>query len=652
MAKRIIKKIPFEDETIVFETPDGKKHTIECTEGSYTEESVELDAAEAVILDQMVKDRLQEAQQQQDTQEVQSATGGNPITDDQKPKEQGNRAVEESLAALDSFFKQPEIAEAVAQQEELQQLMRLPLSQIEALPHEKRELVWQELGRQIVEMPGFVECINAIADMGKCATAAMQGWKPLLQQMAEAANKTISGISAAMESIRKGVANLLSADDLAALHTWATLAPYIEEEADAHPEKYGEQATEPASANELIAAAARRARADGKDIPPLKAEEEPEQLQTQLDLIAATALRTPEDGKEDTPAALIEKIKKMPVLNPQAHIMPNNALMNAMQYSDAFNAGELALPVIPAKGRQKEISAYTIINYNPDETSTGNTGVTITDPKLTEYERNVSNAIISLWFEAEKLNVEPVFTTDTIYRAMPGGGEAASPQQKSAITKAFEKFRRIHMTIDATDELRKRGAIKSSETFKLDDYYFNVRRAKRTSKHSGQSVIAYQMIGKPVILQYAEMTGQILSVPAKHLTIRKIDKSGRISTELVTMNADRQAITGYMMRRIAVMKHDLDAARDRLKSYERKRKQNPGQELPQKPLAAFRQQSNTILFESLFAQVGISTTDRKQLMLYRNFCYEVLEYWKATGFIKGYAEQSKGRKIIGISIEL
>lgn len=118
------------------------------------------------------------------------------------------------------------------------------------------------------------------------------------------------------------------------------------------------------------------------------------------------------------------------------------------------------------------------------------------------------------------------------------------------------------------------------------------------------------------------------------------------------MNADRQAITGYMMRRIAVMKHDLEAARDRLKSYERKRKQNPEQELPQKPLAAFRQQSNTILFDSLFAQVGISTTDRKQLMLYRNFCYEVLEYWKATGFVKGYAEQSKGRKITGIAIEI
>ena len=309
------------------------------------------------------------------------------------------------------------------------------------------------------------------------------------------------------------------------------------------------------------------------------------------------------------------------------------------------------MPVIPAKGRQKEIAAYTIINYEP-ETSPGETGITITDPKLTEYERNVSNAIISLWVEAEKLEVEPVFTTDTIYRAMPGGGETASPQQKGAITKAFEKFRRIKMTIDATDELRKRGAIKSSETFRLDDYYFNVRRAQRTSKHGGQSVTAYQMLGKPVILQYAEMTGQILSVPAKHLTIRKIDKGGRISTELVTMNADRQAITGYMMRRIAVMKHGLDAARDRLKSYERKRKQSPEQELPEKPLAAFRQQSNVILFDTLFSATDTATSNDVQAKRNRDFCFDVLEYWKATGFIKGYGKQSKGRKITGIVIEI
>lgn len=576
--------------------------------------------------------------------------------------EKGKQAADEYARTLAQ--NTPALADAMQgalsaiSQEELQQLMRLPLSQIDLLPDEKKEAVFAEMGRQIVEIPGFVEGIQALAEAGQ---RAAQNFEKVIRPAAQTFRSAIDnlsawaqGIDAVMERMRAAVNSLLSDDTRQALQTWAELAPYIEAEADAHPEKYGKNAEEPASADELVRAAARRARADGKDIPPLKVEE-PEQLAIELNLptdsaqagTVADAKTEPETIKEDTPAGLIERMKKMPVLNPQAHIMPNNALMNAMQQTGAINAGELALLVIPAKGRQKEITAYTIIDYEP-----GETGITITDPKLTEYERNVSNAIVSLWVEAEKLEVEPVFTTDTIYRAMPGGGETASPQQKGAITKAFEKFRRIHMTIDATDELRKRGVIKGSDTFKLDDYYFNVRRAKRTSKHSGQSVTAYQMLGKPVILQYAEMTGQILSVPAKHLTIRKIDKSGRISTELVTMNADRQAITGYMMRRIAVMKHDLDAARDRLKSYERKRKQNPEQELPEKPLAAFRQQSNTILFDTLFTTTDTATDNREQARRNREFCFDVLEYWKATGFIKGYSTQSSGRKITGIVIEI
>ena len=166
-------------------------------------------------------------------------------------------------------------------QEELQRLTNLSLNEIEALPQEKRELVWDELARQIVETPGFVDGMNAIFEIGKRTTATIDEWTPRFQQMAETATRTISGISAAMESIRKGIANLLSDDTIEASRTLETLAPYIEAEADERPEKYGENAREPASARDLIAAAARRARKDGNEIPPLKAEE-PEQIQLEL----------------------------------------------------------------------------------------------------------------------------------------------------------------------------------------------------------------------------------------------------------------------------------------------------------------------------------------------------------------------------------
>ena len=64
--------------------------------------------------------------------------------------------------------------------------------------------------------------------------------------MAENAGRSIKGAGAALESIRKGIANLLSDDTREALQTWAILAPYIEAETAEHPELYGEQAEEPA----------------------------------------------------------------------------------------------------------------------------------------------------------------------------------------------------------------------------------------------------------------------------------------------------------------------------------------------------------------------------------------------------------------------
>jgi hypothetical protein len=121
------------------------------------------------------------------------------------------------------------------------------------------------------------------------------------------------------------------------------------------------------------------------------------------------------------------------------------------------------------------------------------------------------------------------------------------------------------------------------------------------------------------------MTNQLLTVDAKYIEVRKV-KHGKPDTELVTMTAERQAMTGYMLRRIAVMKRD---------------KKNKVQH-----------QSNVILFESLFTETGTATQSREQTRRNRDFCFDVLDYWKATGYIKGYTQQTKGRSITGIEISL
>lgn len=328
--------------------------------------------------------------------------------------------------------------------------------------------------------------------------------------------------------------------------------------------------------------------------------------------------------------SILEKIPMLQSINPTAHTMPNNALMNALQQKSIIEHPEQAqgwdLPVANAKGRRKEISSFVMATYDP-----GETGVTMTGANLTEYERQVSDAVVSLFMEATSATLPPVFTPDMIYRSMPGGSEKASPQQKGAITRTMEKFRRLHITVDATEEMRKRGLIGEKATYKLDAFYLNVTHAEYKAKNGGQVVNAYRVESEPIILTYAKMTNQLLTVPAKYLAIEKVKKAPRTgaltaSGELITMTAERQAMTGYLLRRIAIMKHD---------------KKNKVQT-----------QSNNILFSTLFRETGNETENRKQAMINRNFCLDVLDYWKATGWIKGYSVQEKGRSITGVTIDL
>lgn len=335
------------------------------------------------------------------------------------------------------------------------------------------------------------------------------------------------------------------------------------------------------------------------------------------------------------------ELPKLQSLVPVQHTMPNNTLMNDLAGATGkqpINAGAYDMTVIPAKKRQKEITTFVMADYEPEKGIVSN---------LSEYERDVSDAIMSIWEQAKREGKPAAFTTDSLYRAMPGRGERASPQQKGAITKAAEKFLHLWLDIDATEELRKRGIIGDGDTYHVKDYYLRAQEHVYKAK-GGQPVRAWLITGEPLILNYAKMTGQLLTVPAQYLAIEKV-KQGKISGELLTMNAQRQAMTSYMLRRIAVMKHDLKRAKDAMRNHERRRKKDSN--LEYLPLSAFREQSDTILFDSLFKATGAENNSRELMRRNRDFCFSVLDYWKATGYIKNYSQQIKGRNITGIVIE-
>ena len=520
---------------------------------------------------------------------------------------------------------------------EVAELMKLSFAEIDELPEDKKQLVYAEIGRQIAEDTGLQKRLET-------TMAGIKSLTKMPQETAETLQAFFRQLDTAREEWRRRWDALQKQYDFSKLaetmqqlaEAGPTLQPYIDRIYDADPERWKH-----ASIPELYAAAAKAAREDGQEVPPLWFETEGEQLAMQLDLPGEPAA-SKEKGKSITPAELLETIKTVQAIDPAAHVMPNNALMNALTQKPAINAGAFDLVVANEQARRKEITNYTIVNYDP-----GDSGITITDPKLSEYERQVSDAVISLWAEAKRQNMPPVFTVDMIYQSMPGGGERPQPAQRAAITRTIEKLRRLHIYMDATEEMKKRSKIGAGATFTMDSFYFQVDRAEYKARNSRQSVTAYKMESAPIMLTYSQMTGQLLTVQARYLDIRKV-KAGLISPEVIPATAGRQAMAGYMLRRIAVMRHDEEAARDALRQHEKRRKKET--DLEAKPLAAFRKQSRVILFDTIFAEAGTVTTDRKQAGLNRAYCYEVLEYWQAAGLIKGYAEQRKGKKITGFSV--
>ena len=330
---------------------------------------------------------------------------------------------------------------------------------------------------------------------------------------------------------------------------------------------------------------------------------------------------------------------------PKSHVMPNNALMNDLTAKGAINAGSYDMVVRNAKKGHKEITAYTTITLGGTKIEGGN---------LTEYERQVSDAVISIWIEAEERQIRPIFTADMVYRAMPGGGDKASPQQREAIKNIiYNKFRELNIYVDATEEAMQRGLDLKGCKYIFDEKYLQIRRHIFVDKKGDIAIEAFELVSQPVELTYCRLTNQLLSIPSEYLTIREV-VNGDILPAALAMTADRQALTGYMLRRILVMKRSREDAKDKKRKYDTKRRKaaQNGDMLPEKPLEDFIVQKPVILFATMFAETGTETENRLQTKRNRDFCFSVLDYWKATGLIKGYNKRNTGRAITALEIAL
>lgn len=353
------------------------------------------------------------------------------------------------------------------------------------------------------------------------------------------------------------------------------------------------------------------------------------------------------------------KIKQYP-LQPRYDLtrysVNNNNLINYLQDSEVIGTGAFDLPAL--KG---DITAYTSCEFREDS------GIYQSIKSLTEYERSILDTIGSLKKYANDNNMPCLIDGYIVGSKMPGGGTKILDAKAQEINAIIEKFRHFWIETDITSEMRARGAdIAEGDEVILRDYCLSAKEMQYRTR-TGQVRSAFLLKDLPLPSQYAEMTNEVISIPAKCYNISKVKLSqstGKpmITNELIKMNENRQACASYILRRICIMQNDWKKAKDAYRKHEKKRREQEGKGLmpdEYKPISEFCKQRHVIAMDTLLSKIYPGKEiSRKNASDINQFVRLLLDYEQAIEFISGYEMQSngkaaaKGQKITGIKIIL
>ena len=295
---------------------------------------------------------------------------------------------------------------------------------------------------------------------------------------------------------------------------------------------------------------------------------------------------------------------------PAFHVIPNNKLSNLLTRLDLIDGGLFSMQV-SRKDAPRQVETTCMLTFEGEDVKlTGH-------QPLTEFDRNVYNAVTSLFVYG---NESHIMTAAMIFRAMEGltGSEKPTPQQTDAVKRSMDKMRFIRCRINCKKELQARKISLNGQqiTDGEIDTYLLMAESVRVSA-GGQEVTAYKVMRVPVLYEYSQAVRQVITVPLSLLDIKKLDSKGRITTKSIGYTERRVAIRGYLIRRIESMKNEKNNIQSNtisLKGYER----------------------NGVAHTGLYAIAGTPTPTKKQAMDIRADVKSMLDYWKATGFIRSY----------------
>ena len=328
---------------------------------------------------------------------------------------------------------------------------------------------------------------------------------------------------------------------------------------------------------------------------------------------------------DENPADAQEISEHLTSVLPEKYVVPNNKLANTMTRG-IIDIGRITLEE-SRRGAKKLVETTCILTYEGD-----NVHLSGRQP-FTEYDRNVYNAVSSLYVYGDQSHV---VTPAMVYRAMTGLTDSEKPTagQLAAVTRSLDKMRFIRARIDCTEELKMRRITLNSKQInggEIDTYLLTADAIKVQA--GGQTVRAYRIIKTPILYEYAAAVKQVLTLPASVLDVKEISEMTVDGAKKLTIGArlpnteSRILIKGYLIRRIEGMKGKNGL-------------NNP-------VIALYDYQRDGETHQGLYSIAGNPDPTRTEANRIRDNAEKMLAYWAATGYIKSFEAQNERKKING-----
>lgn len=336
-----------------------------------------------------------------------------------------------------------------------------------------------------------------------------------------------------------------------------------------------------------------------------------------------------------------ERLNTLAVV-PQSYIVPNHKLVNSLTRATRYFEPENELKIIlevSKRDAKKKVESICLLSYEGENVKI------IGRQPFTEFDRNVYNAVVSLYYAG---NI--IITVAMVWRTMTGKTDTEKPTQgqAAAVKESLDKMRFMRVQINCSEEFKMRNLKIDDEAVTSANYDDNLLHLSVVKIKAAKTVIeAYKILTAPVLYQYSAAVKQLITIPLDLLDIKKVDARGKLTTHSVEYTERRSIITNYLIRRIIGMKgnNNLDNHCITFADYEKNGQIHEGLYT----VAGCPELSQPMPKGLTDAEKQKRKNDARYI---RDDAKLSLDNWKAKGAIKDYKDYKKGKIIAGFEIVL